>query len=165
VEKALSLEGTIEVAAERFRYMSQCVVLGRGYNYATAFEWSLKLKELTYVVADPYSSADFRHGPIAIVERGFPVLSVATKGGVLDDMRTLLTHLKEESKAELVIISDDDEVLQLANTPLRLPDGIPEWVSPLVCIVPGQLFSYHLTRVKGWDTEQPRGLLKVTRTH
>jgi glucosamine--fructose-6-phosphate aminotransferase (isomerizing) len=162
--KGLGLDGTIEAAAERFRYMSQCVVLGRGYNYATAFEWSLKLKELTYVVADPYSSADFRHGPIAVVERGFPVFSVAVRGAVLTDMRSLLARLAQELKAELVVISDDDEALALAQTPLRLPGGIPEWASPLVSIVPAQLFSYHLTRVKGWDTEKPRGLLKVTRT-
>jgi glucosamine--fructose-6-phosphate aminotransferase (isomerizing) len=164
VEKALDLDAAIEVAAERFRYMSQCVVLGRGYNYATAFEWSLKLKELTYVVADPYSSADFRHGPIAVVERGFPVLSVAVQGAVLADMRSLLTHLVQERKADLVVISDDDDTLSLAQTPLRLPAGMPEWISPLVSIVPAQLFSYHLTRAKGWDTERPRGLLKITRT-
>ena len=163
-EKALALDGAIERAAERYRYMSQCVVLGRGYNYATAFEWSLKLKELAYVVAEPYSSADFRHGPIAIVERGFPVLAVAPEGAVLPGMIALLRRLKEEHKAELVVVSNDDAALDLGRTVMQLPKNIPEWLSPLVAIVPAQLFCYHLTRAKGWDTEKPRGLRKVTET-
>ncbi len=79
VREALALDATIETAAQRYRYMSQCVVLGRGYNYATAYEWALKLKEMTYVVAEPYSSADFQHGPVAIVSQGFPVLAVLPK--------------------------------------------------------------------------------------
>ena len=77
--QALALDQQIAQMTERYRYMSQCVVLGRGFNYATAFEWALKLKELTYVIAEPYSSADFQHGPIAVVEGGFPVLAVAPK--------------------------------------------------------------------------------------
>jgi glucosamine--fructose-6-phosphate aminotransferase (isomerizing) len=165
VEQALALDPTIERAAERYRYMAQCVVIGRGFNYATAFEWSLKLKELTYVVAQPYSSADFRHGPIAIVERGFPVLAIAPQGAVYSDLLALLQGLHDERQAELVVISNEDDALALAQTALRLPAGMPEWVTPLVSIVPGQLFAYHLTRVKGWDTEQPRGLHKVTETH
>ena len=164
VEKALALDAAIECAAERYRYMSQCVVLGRGYNYATAFEWSLKLKELAYVVAEPYSSADFRHGPIAIVERGFPVLAAAPEGAVLPGMLTLLRRLTEEYKAELVVVSNDDAALGLGRTVMQLPKKIPEWLSPLVTIVPAQLFCYHLTRAKGWDTEKPRGLSKVTET-
>ena len=71
-EQTLALDEEIAQMAQRYRYMSQCVVLGRGFNYATAFEWALKLKELTYVIAEPYSSADFQHGPIAMVEGGFP---------------------------------------------------------------------------------------------
>ena len=164
IEKALALDAAIERAAERYRYMSQCVVLGRGYNYATAFEWSLKLKELAYVVAEPYSSADFRHGPIAIVERGFPVLAAAPEGAVLPGMLALLRRLKEEHKAELVVVSNDDAALELVRTVMQLPKNIPEWLSPLVTIVPAQLFCYHLTRAKGWDTEKPRGLSKVTET-
>lgn len=164
VREALALDKTIQRSAERYRYMQQCVVLGRGYNYATAFEWSLKLKELCYVGAEPYSSSDFRHGPIAIVERGFPIFAIAPQGAVLPDILELLRRLVEERGAELLVISNDDEALALARTPLRLPAGMPEWVSPLVSIVPAQLFSYHLTRAKGWDPDKPRGLRKVTRT-
>ncbi len=165
VQQALDLDAFIERAAERYRYMEQCVVLGRGFNYATAFEWSLKMKELAYVIAAPYSSADFQHGPVAVVSQGFPVLAVAPDGAVFDDMRALLEELVTQRGVELLAISNRDEVLSLAHTPLRLPADMPEWLSPLVTIVPGQLFSYYLTRAKGYDTEAPRGLRKVTLTH
>ena len=164
VAEALELDEEIRAAAERYRYMDHCVVLGRGFNYATAYEWSLKLKEMTYVVAEPYSSADFRHGPVAIVCDGFPVLAVAPAGKVFDDTLVLLGTLEEEHRAELLVLSNEERALELAQTPLRLPAEMPEWVSPLVSIVPGQLFSYHLTRAKGYDTENPRRLRKVTRT-
>jgi glucosamine--fructose-6-phosphate aminotransferase (isomerizing) len=160
----LAYDEKISQLAHRYRFMKQCVVLGRGYNYATAFEWSLKLKELAYVVAEPYSSADFRHGPIAIVERGFPVMAVAPSGAVLADMRNLLQKLAQEKQAELLIVSNDEPTLALATSPIPLPTDLPEWLSPLVSIIPAQLFSYHLTRVKGYNTEAPRGLNKVTRT-
>ena len=84
VRKALEQDETIKQLAQRYRYMQQCVVLGRGFNYATAFEWALKLKELTYVEAEPYSSADFQHGPVAMVARGFPVMAIAPTGKVFE---------------------------------------------------------------------------------
>ncbi len=163
VDTVLESASEIEEMAQRYRYMEQCVVLGRGYNYATAFEWALKLKELTYVVAQPYSSADFRHGPIAIVERGFPVMAVAPRGRVFDDMMGLMRGLVEDRRAELVVVSNDEDALAMARTPLSLP-YMEEWISPLVSIVPAQIFTMHLTVARGLDTEQPRGLHKVTRT-
>lgn len=163
IEQVLELDGAIERIAERYRYIDQCVVLGRGYNYATAFEWSLKLKELAYVVAEPYSSADFQHGPIAIVGPGFPVFAVAPKDRVLPDMLKLLRRLKDEFDAELLVVSDDEEALSLAKSPILVP-SVPQWLSPIVHIVACQMFCYHLTRAKGYDTEQPRGLSKVTKT-
>jgi glutamine---fructose-6-phosphate transaminase (isomerizing) len=164
VGQVLAQDGAIGERAERYRFMQHCVVLGRGYNYATAFEWALKLKELAYVIAEPYSSADFQHGPVALLERGFPVLAVAPGGAVFDDTLALLTRLVNEKHVELLAVSDRDEVLSLAHTPLRLPGPVPEWVTPLVSIVAAQLFCWHVTRAKGHDTEAPRGLRKVTLT-
>ncbi len=163
-EEILSLDDSIDRMAERFRYMTQCVVLGRGFNYSTAFEWSLKLKELTYVAAEPYSSADFQHGPIAVVDQGYPVLAVAPQGRIYSDMLSLLGRLQLERKAELVVISNGSAALELAQCPVRIPQA-PEWVTPLLGILPAQLFSYHLTRHKGYNTEAPRGLNKVTETN
>jgi len=164
-EQTLVLDNEIAQMTQRYRYMTQCVALGRGFNYATAFEWALKLKELTYLIAEPYSSADFQHGPIAMIEGGFPVLAVAPNGKVQETMRDMLTRLRKEKNAELVVISDDKEILALAQSPIQLPPQIPEWLTPLVSIIPAQLFACHLTGVKGYDPEEPRSITKVTETH
>ena len=144
--------------------MRQCVVLGRGFNYATAFEWALKLKELTYVEAEPYSSADFQHGPIAMVERGFPVMVVAPQGKVFASMLDLMARLRKDILAELLVISNAKKALSLAQVPITIPAEMPEWLTPLVGILPAQLLAYHLTRAKGFSTEAPRSIRKVTET-
>jgi glutamine---fructose-6-phosphate transaminase (isomerizing) len=164
VEETLALGSVIARAAERYRYMRVCVVIGRGYNYATAFETSLKIKELNYIVAEPYSSADFMHGPLALIEEAFPTIVIAPSGLILPEMKTFIVALKERG-AEVIAISDDDETLALARTPFRLPVSVPEWVSPLVSILPGQLFAMYLAHVRDFDVDRPRALHKVTETH
>ena len=164
MKEALKQDKFVAQTAQRYRYMDQTIVLGRGFNYATAFEWALKLKELTYINAEPYSSADFAHGPIAMVDSGFPVLAVAPKGMVFDSMLRMLKRLREDFLAELVVISNDKKALALAQMPLLIPSDIPEWLSPLVSILPAQLFAYYLTLAKGYNSEQPRSILKVTET-
>jgi glucosamine--fructose-6-phosphate aminotransferase (isomerizing) len=163
VAGSLKLDAETDRVAGLHRDMARCVVLGRGYNYASAQEWALKLKELAYVLADPYSAADFQHGPIAIVEPGFPMLAIAPSGAVLNDLLSLLRRLRQEHGAQLLVISDSDEALALGGASLRLP-GVAEWLSPLISIVPAQLYCYYLARAKGYDTEAPRGLRKVTLT-
>jgi glucosamine--fructose-6-phosphate aminotransferase (isomerizing) len=163
-KEVLKQDKQIEQLAQRYRYMRQCVVLGRGYNYSTAFEWALKLKELTYVVAEPYSSADFQHGPIAMIENSFPVLAINPEGSVFETMQRALAHIRNDFGAELVIISNNQSALDIAQTPLVIPQEIPEWLTPLVSIIPAQLFAYHLTLAKGFDTERPRSIRKVTET-
>jgi glutamine---fructose-6-phosphate transaminase (isomerizing) len=160
-----TLTGTSDVArrAERYRYMDRCVVVGRGYNYATAFELGLKLKELTYVMAIPYSSADFRHGPIATIDAGAPAILVMPSGRTFDDMLDL-AHNLQRLGAELLIISDTAEALELATTPLPLAAAMPEWLSPIPAVLPGQMLALHLALAKGLDPDVPRGLQKVTRT-
>jgi glutamine---fructose-6-phosphate transaminase (isomerizing) len=164
VDEVLKQDASIARMAERYRYMSQCVVLGRGFNYCTAFEWALKLKELSYVIAEPYSSADFRHGPIAMIEGGFPVMAVAPNGKVFDTMLEILGKLRHDHSAELIIISDEKRALSLAQSAIPLPTGMPEWLTPIIGIVPAQLFANHLTRAKGLDPEKPRTIVKVTET-
>lgn len=149
--------------AERYRYINACVVLSRGYNYSTAFEVALKMKELTYVLAEPYSSADFKHGPVALVEKGFPVIAFIPEGVVEAELVEFLGRLKDTG-AELVVASANKDALSLAQTPLPLPVGVPEWVSPIVAVIQGQLFALGLTHAKGFDPDSPRGLNKVTRT-
>ncbi len=164
ISQVLALDSIIKQAVQRYYYARQCVVVGRGYNYATAFEWALKLKELTYMIAEPYSSADFLHGPIAMVEAGFPVFLIAPSGRVFSDLRNLVQKLNVEKQANLVVLSNKDEILEDATTPIELPSSLPEWVSPIVNIVPAQLFCQALAEFRGLDTENPRGLSKVTLT-
>ncbi|GHO83542.1 SIS domain-containing protein [Dictyobacter formicarum] len=159
------LQNAAEIAqrTERYRYMNQCVVVGRGYNYATSFELALKLKELTYVMATAYSSADFRHGPIATIEEGLPTILAMPGGAAFADMIELAKDLQQR-QAELLIISDTEEALKLAQTPFAIPTGIPEWLSPITAIIPGQLFGLHLTLTKRLQPDTPRGLNKITLT-
>ena len=163
LEATLTGAGDVARRAERYRYMDRCVVVGRGYNYATSFELGLKLKELTYVMAIPYSSADFRHGPIATIDAGAPAILVMPSGRAFDDMLDLAHDLRRMG-AELLIISDVAEALELATTPLPLAAPIPEWLSPIPAVLPGQLLAFHLALAKGLDPDVPRGLQKVTRT-
>ena len=164
VEEVLAGNDTTAQIAERFGGLEACAVLGRGFNHSTAFEWALKLKEVTYVLAQPYSTADFRHGPIAVVDRGFPVLAIAPDGAVFDDTLVMLNDLDREKQAELLVISNRAEAARVASHHIGIPEATPEWLSPIVAIVAGQLFTYHLGKVRGLDTEAPRGLSKVTRT-
>ncbi|GLV54835.1 glucosamine--fructose-6-phosphate aminotransferase [Dictyobacter sp. S3.2.2.5] len=163
IAKALQNAPEIAQRTERYRYMNQCVVVGRGYNYATSFELALKLKELTYVMATAYSSADFRHGPIATVEEELPTILVMPGGAAYADMVELAQDLQKR-QAELLIISDVQEALKMAQTPFAMPAGIPEWLSPITAIIPGQLFGLHLTLTKRLQPDTPRGLNKITLT-
>jgi glucosamine--fructose-6-phosphate aminotransferase (isomerizing) len=148
---------------ERLASASRFVVLGRGFNYATACEVALKIKETSYVLAEPYSWADFQHGPVALLEPGFPVVLVAPSGKVAGDVAPLL-NLLERRGAVLVGLSDRPEVLDRSALPLPLPPGLPEWLSPICAAVPGQLLALALCTARGLDPDVPRGLSKVTET-
>lgn len=157
VRRTLQVESAVEPIAARWREANAALVIGRGYNYATAFEIALKLKELTYVLAEPFSSADFMHGPIAVVQDQFPVIVIAPRGKVSDDLFALARELRERG-ADVATIADAPDAT------FALPDALPEWLSPIPAVVPGQLLAMHLTIAKGFDPDHPRGLKKVTRT-
>jgi len=161
---ALAGEAHVAAVAESRTELDRCIVLGRGFEYATAREWALKLKELAQVAADPYSAADFQHGPLALVEPGYPILAVAPTGATLAGMSELLRRLRDEHGVDLVVISDDAETQAIGASALPTPTAPGEWLSPLVSTLPAQLFAYHLTRARGQDTEQPRWISKVTLT-
>lgn len=163
VESALKAAPEIERIAERFRFMEECVVLGRGYNYATALETALKIIETSYVMAKSYSAADFMHGPMALLRQGFPCLMMANSGPSLPAVREQATKLLER-KAELMVFSDDEEMLRLARVPMRVPFSIPDELAPIAYVVYGQLFAYYLAKTRGLNPDRPRALRKVTRT-
>ncbi len=165
VADALRLEPEIATISERYRFMRQAVVVGRGLNYANAFEFSLKLMETCYVVAERFSSADFMHGPIALVEPSFPVFAFAPPGVTWNSVGETLQKLAG-LHAEIVAISDSGnrEVDARATRVIRLPRRMKEAMTPIPYIVPGQLFAAHLAAQKGLNPDRPRTINKVTLT-
>lgn len=157
MHRALETESQAQAAAKKLAHSNRCVVLGRGYNYATTFEIALKIKELTYVEAEPYSSADFKHGPIAMVEKDFPVVMVDVGEVMRKEMKELKLKL-EERGATIVKIGD------AADADLSVGASLPEWLTPIVSILPGQLLAYHLAFARGLDPNNPRTISKVTLT-
>jgi glucosamine--fructose-6-phosphate aminotransferase (isomerizing) len=164
IAEVLSTQDGVRAIARDQAAMDRCVVLGRGYHYATAREWALKLKELGYVLADAYSTADFLHGPLALIEAGFPALAVAPSGATAADMAAVLDRIGSGLGASLLVVSDDAGLRARGLWSVALPAGVPEWLMPIVAIVPGQLHAMHLTMAKGRDPESPRSIGKVTRT-
>lgn len=161
--RTLEMNDAIAQVAPRYRYMNASVVIGRGYNYATAFEMALKMKELTYTIAEPYSSADFLHGPIAMVQEGFPVFVIAPQGALAAEQVAFVEAVTKR-QGEVIAISDNEALLAKARTPLRMPVSVPEWLSPIAAILPGQMFAMHLANARDYNVDAPRGLSKVTET-
>jgi glutamine---fructose-6-phosphate transaminase (isomerizing) len=164
VEAALRLEPEVRELSGRYRFMEHAVVVGRGLNYANAFEFALKLMETCYVVAERFSSADFLHGPIALVERGFPVFVFAPPGATRASVDGMLEKL-HGLRAEVAVITDLGNREALAMTKvIRIPRRMKELLTPIPYIVPAQLFSACLAEQKGLDPDRPRTLQKITRT-
>ena len=178
-QAALQSETEIANAAPRYVHARDCVVLGRAFNYSTARETALKLSETCYLVATPFSTADFRHGPTAIIEYGRPVVLYAPPGRTLDDSYELLKLLKEK-EADTIVIAEDSRLLELATTPIHVqlptltgtisgheaqaPIDAAELLSPIPYIIYGQFLAMHLSVSKGLNPDKPRGLSKVTKT-
>ncbi len=163
IKIVLQQQEVIKSVVERYRYMQECYTVARGINHATAYEIALKIAETCYVSAKPFSAADLMHGPIAVVREEYPCFLIAPSGKTLEMMRGLV-HSLEERKAEIIAISDDDVILDAADTPLQAPAIRNEIFTPIVYVVFGQLFAYYLSVCKGHNPDQPRGLKKVTIT-
>jgi glucosamine--fructose-6-phosphate aminotransferase (isomerizing) len=159
------LAGEAEIArlAERYRYMHECIVAGRGYDFATARELALKFMETCYVVALPLSSADLLHGPIALVEHDFPVFLVAPPGRTFAHLVDVASQLRHRH-AETAVFSSESTILRLARVPIRIPGRITGEIAAPVYGVAIQLLAYYLSRAKGINPDRPRGLRKITRT-
>lgn len=163
IARALETDADAQALARRLADRNRLIVIGRGYGYATARELALKVKELARVSADPYSAADFLHGPLALVEPGLPVVAIATSGAAAEDLDELLARLGELG-VERFVLSDRTAVVDAAEGGIVLPADVPEWLMPIVSIVPGQLLAMHLALARGVDPDEPRWIRKVTLT-
>lgn len=160
--QALRLSDEMAAWVERYRYITRLISLGRGFNFATACEISLKVKELTYIASEGYSEANFRHGPIAAIDRGHPVILVSPHGKNLAGMVDICGRLNELG-AETLIISNNSDLLGQGRQAMTIP-STPEWLSPILAVMPGQIFALHQALARGYEVDKPRGLSKVTIT-
>ena len=163
VSETIDLNQSLGDSAARLAESDRMVVVGRGFNLSTAFEIALKIKETSYVMADPYSSADFQHGPIAMLDESLPLLVVAPGQKAVAGMSELLGRAHRVS-APLVVLTDQPDLKTVADAVLSVPREMPDWLSPLTSVVAGQLWAHALTRARGLDPDAPRGLAKVTLT-
>lgn len=159
-----TIDGNSTIAGlDAFKQIQHLCIIGRGYNYSTAFETGLKIKETSYVVAEPYSMADLFHGPVAMIGADFPVVVVAPGGRTEPDVARILETV-DSRRARLIAITDSEKILSRAEVAIKLP-SMPEWISPIAGVVAGQLLAGALARVKGLDPDAPRGLSKITLTN
>jgi glutamine---fructose-6-phosphate transaminase (isomerizing) len=162
---AKQIETTLAVANQFDRYtdVESGSVITRGVNYGTAFEIALKIRELSGAPFEAFSSADLLHGPIAALKRGRPAIVIAPSGRTLESMAPAIDKIRERG-SELIAISDDAELLASSQTKFPLVTDLPEWLSPLLTVVPGQVAAVQLAKLRGADIDSPVGLTKITRT-
>lgn len=167
VSEALDLEPAIAAAAGQFADASRALCVGRGLNFANALEFGLKLMETSYVVAERFSAADLMHGPIAMIESGFPVFAFAPAGVTWPSVSDVLRRVREAGARTLAITDRRDAVqgpaIIIPQAP-EAPSGLEDLYTPIPYIVPAQLFAAYLAQAKGLDPDRPRTLQKVTRT-
>jgi glutamine---fructose-6-phosphate transaminase (isomerizing) len=144
-------------AADALAGASQLIVVARGYLFAAALETALKIKETCSLLADGYSAADLRHGPIAAVTRGFPVIALCADGPAHADVASLVGEMRAR-RANVLVVGDD------AGADVSLPGDIPEPLAPIVAVVRGQQLAHELATALGHDPDRPPGLTKVTAT-
>jgi glucosamine--fructose-6-phosphate aminotransferase (isomerizing) len=133
------------------------LAVGRGFHMSAALETALKLKETTGIVAEGYSTADLRHGPVAIVGGEFPVLAFTSSGPAAADVEALVAELRVR-RARVWVVGDGE------GADLPIPAGLPEQIAPIVAVVRGQQIARHLALIRGIDPDRPLGLSKVTIT-
>ena len=136
---------------------SQLIVVARGYLFAAALETALKIKETCSLLADGYSAADLRHGPIAAVTRGLPVIALCASGPARADVASLVEDMRAR-QANVLVVGDGD------GADVSLPGGMPEPLAPIVAVVRGQQLAHELALALGYDPDSPPGLTKVTAT-
>lgn len=160
VAEALESNETAKVIAEKFKDASNCLYLGRGYNFPVALEGALKLKEISYIHAEGYPAAEMKHGPIALIDEQMPVVVIAPKQGHYDKVVSNIQEIKSRSgKIIAVVTKGDVQVKQLADHIIEIPET-SDALSPLITTIPLQLLSYHIAVLRGCNVDQPRNLAK-----
>lgn len=160
VEKALESNALIEIISKVYKDATNCLYLGRGYNFPVALEGALKLKEISYIHAEGYPAAEMKHGPIALIDEHMPVFVIATKKGHYEKVVSNIQEIKSRKGKIIAIVTEGDEqVRDLADHVIEVPETL-ESLTPLLTTIPLQLISYHIAVMRGCNVDQPRNLAK-----
>ena len=160
VHTALSSNNVIKKIAKEFLKATNCLYLGRGYNFPIALEGALKLKEISYIHAEGYPAAEMKHGPIALIDENMPTIVIATNKINYDKIVSNIQEIKSRKGKIVAIVSEGDkEVKKIADHVIEVPDSV-ESITPFITVIPLQLLSYHIAVLLGKDVDQPRNLAK-----
>ena len=160
VGEVLQKNDQIAELAKTFTYASNCIYLGRGYNFPVALEGALKLKEISYIHAEGYPAAEMKHGPIALISHEMPVIAIATQSDTYEKVASNIQEIKARKGRIISIVTEGDEAIRnLSAHTIEVPETIP-CLTPLLSVIPLQLLAYHIAVEKGCDVDQPRNLAK-----
>ncbi len=160
IKQIIAQRDAIRQVAEKFKDAENWLYLGRGYNYPTALEGALKLKEISYIHAEGMPAAEMKHGPIALITKNMPVVFIAPKGSQYEKVISNIEEVRARDGRVIAVATEGDkEIASLAEHVFYVPD-VPEPLQPLVSIVPLQLLAYHAAVLRGCDVDKPRNLAK-----
>jgi glucosamine--fructose-6-phosphate aminotransferase (isomerizing) len=160
VKEALETNERAKEIAATFKEATNCLYLGRGYNFPVALEGALKLKEISYIHAEGYPAAEMKHGPIALIDEQMPVVVIAPKQGHYDKIVSNIQEIKSRSGRIIAVVTKGDtQVRDLADFVIEIPET-SDALSPLITTIPLQLLSYHIAVMRGCNVDQPRNLAK-----
>ncbi|MGC8870739.1 MAG: SIS domain-containing protein [Brevinematia bacterium] len=155
-----STNNLIKELSREFSKQRNLLYLGRNFNYPVALEGALKLKEISYIHAEGYPAAEMKHGPIALIDENMPVLFIATQNPIYEKVLSNIQEVKARHGKVIAIINENDrEVRKVADYTITVP-YIIEPLSPIINVIPLQLFAYHIAVTKGLDVDKPRNLAK-----
>lgn len=160
IGKTLNLNEKIEDLSKIYTYVHNFLYLGRGYNYPTALEGALKLKEISYIHAEGYPAAEMKHGPIALIDEMMPTVVIAPQDDLHDKIISNIQQVKARGGKVIAVINENDrEISQIADDILEIP-SVPDCISPIISSIPLQLLAYHIAIRKGCNVDMPRNLAK-----
>ncbi len=160
IEETLKCNDAVQKLSMFFTYAHNFIYLGRGYNYPTALEGALKLKEISYIHAEGYPAAEMKHGPIALIDQEMPSVIIAPSDSLYDKIISNVQQVKSRGGAVVAIVSKGNTAMKdIANFCIEIPD-VPECLTPLVASIPLQLLAYYIAVNKGKNVDQPRNLAK-----
>jgi glucosamine--fructose-6-phosphate aminotransferase (isomerizing) len=160
IKQTLKLNDEIMQLSATYTYVHNFLYLGRGYNYPSALEGALKLKEISYIHAEGYPAAEMKHGPIALIDQELPTVVIAPNDEMHEKIISNIQQVKARGGSVIAIVTKGDSTITaIADHVLEIPE-VPEVISPIIVSIPLQLLAYHIAVKKGCNVDMPRNLAK-----